>query len=364
MAFSAAEQPNMMPNTPLLSIQNLVKQFPLGGGLFSGRRATVHAVQDVSFDINRGETLGLVGESGSGKSTIGRTIVGLERPTSGRILLDGVDIGNLSEREFRRYRRRVQMIFQDPYSSLDPRMSAGQIIEEPLVIQGVLAQKRKRRVSELLDLVGLTSSARHKLPHEFSGGQRQRMGIARAIALNPDVVIADEPVSALDVSIQAQIINLLEDLQTNLSLSYLFIGHDLSVVRHLAHHVAVLYLGRVMEIASRDALYGDPCHPYTIALLQAAPIPDPKIEASRSYHVIEGEIPSPVHPPPGCVFSSRCELASEECTREIPPFVQVAPGHHVACIKIPEAKRLRRALNGGESPREPAGQGANIDQTL
>ena len=318
-----------------------MKQFPLGRGLFSRRDEAVHAIQGVSFDLGHGETLGLVGESGSGKSTIGRTIARLERPTSGHVLLDGVDLGRISDRAFRPYRKRVQMIFQDPYSSLDPRMSAGQIIEEPLVIHAVDAAERKRRVAELLDMVGLPSAARHRLPHEFSGGQRQRIGIARAIALNPDIVIADEPVSALDVSIQAQVVNLLEDLQRSLSLSYLFIAHDLSVVRHLAHRVAVLYLGRIMEIADREALYDDPCHPYTIALLQAAPIPDPKTEAARSHQVIEGEIPSPVNPPPGCVFSSRCPLASEQCVREVPPLVSVAPGHQVACIKIAQARRLR-----------------------
>ncbi|MDN2566926.1 ATP-binding cassette domain-containing protein [Aquibium sp. A9E412] len=321
--------------TPLLSVRNLVKRYPLGGGLFSSDRRVVHAVEDVSFDIARGETFGLVGESGSGKSTISRVVTRLEDPTSGEIRLEGTEIGSLSERALRPYRSRAQMIFQDPYSSLDPRMKAGAIIEEPMVVQGGFDRsQRARRVAELLDMVGLPASARDRYPNEFSGGQRQRIGIARAIALNPRLVVADEPVSALDVSIQAQVVNLLEDLQAELGLSYLFIAHDLAVVRHIAHRVAVLYLGRVMEIASSSQLYAAPRHPYTRALMEAAPLPDPVAEASRESAGIEGEIPSAVTPPPGCVFSTRCPLASAECRAAVPPLVEVEPGHRVACIKV------------------------------
>ena len=321
--------------SPLLSVRGLVKHYPLGGGFFSRDRRVVHAVEDVSFDIGRGETLGLVGESGSGKSTISKLIVRLETPTAGTIAFDGRDIAQAGERDLRDYRRRVQMIFQDPYSSLDPRMRAGAIIEEPLVIRGVAAAERAKRVTQLLDLVGLPASARDRFPNEFSGGQRQRIGIARAIALNPELVIADEPVSALDVSIQAQVVNLLQDLQAELGLSYLFVAHDLAVVRHIAHRVAVLYLGRVMELASAADLYDRPLHPYTRALMDAVPEPDPETEAGRDFVAIEGEIPSAVAPPPGCVFSTRCPMASEECRRIVPPVEEKTPGHFAACIKVP-----------------------------
>lgn len=333
------------PNeTSLLTVRNLVKHYPLGGGLFSRGTEVVHAVEDVSFDIAQGETLGLVGESGSGKSTISRLIVRLERPTQGQIIFDGQDIAQVGERSLATYRRRVQMIFQDPYSSLDPRMRAGAIIEEPLVIRGGLSHaERSRRVAELLDLVGLPTSARDRFPNEFSGGQRQRIGIARAITLNPDLVVADEPVSALDVSIQAQVINLLQDLQAELGLSYLFVAHDLAVVRHIAHRVAVLYLGRVMELAPAADLYKSPQHPYTRALMDAVPEPDPATEAERDFAVIEGEIPSALRPPPGCVFSTRCPMASAECRQTVPPLEEKSPGHRVACIKVPKAAHDRDA---------------------
>lgn len=321
---------------PLLSVRNLVKHYPLQGGLFSSDRRVIHAVENVSFDIHPGETLGLVGESGSGKSTISRQIIRLEKPTSGQILLGDVDLAKLPESQLRAHRKRVQMIFQDPYSSLDPRMKTSAIIEEPMVIQGTMSSSdRSRRVDELLDLVGLPASARDRYPNEFSGGQRQRIGIARAIALNPELVIADEPVSALDVSIQAQVVNLLQDLQRELGLSYLFIAHDLAVVRHIASRVAVLYLGRIMEMAPSRALYGRPLHPYTRALMDAAPVPDPDIEGAKEFAPIEGEIPSAVSPPPGCVFSTRCPLASDECREAVPPLEEKAPQHFVACIKVP-----------------------------
>ena len=310
---------------PLLSVQQLVKHYLVGGGFFTQDRRVVHAVEDVSFDIARGETLGLVGESGSGKSTISK-----------RIIFDGEDVAQLSERRLATYRPRVQMIFQDPYSSLDPRMRAETIIEEPLIIHGRMSRAdRATRVGELLDLVGLPSSARDRFPNEFSGGQRQRIGIARAIALNPELIIADEPVSALDVSIQAQVVNLLQDLQDEFALSYLFVAHDLAVVRHIAHRVAVLYLGRLMEVAPANQLYANPYHPYTKALMDVAPVPDPEIEANREYFAIEGEIPSPLNPPPGCVFSTRCPWAGDECRQVVPPFEEKSPGRFAACIKVP-----------------------------
>ena len=324
-------------DTPLLSVRGLVKHYRLGGGLFARDHRIVHAVEDVSFDIVPGETLGLVGESGSGKSTISKLIVRLEQPTAGKILFDGVDVAQADERGLRDYRRHVQMIFQDPYSSLDPRMRAGAIIEEPMIIRGGMSQAdRSRRLNQLLDLVGLPASARDRFPNEFSGGQRQRIGIARAIALNPRLVIADEPVSALDVSIQAQVINLLQDLQAELDLSYLFVAHDLAVVRHIAHRVAVLYLGRVMELAPSEALYDNPLHPYTRALMDAVPEPDPEHEAGREFAAIEGEIPSAVSPPPGCVFSTRCSMADDGCRKAVPPLREKAPGHIAACFKIPD----------------------------
>lgn len=323
---------------PLLSVRGLVKHYRLGGGFFSRDQRIVHAVEDVSFDIAPGETLGLVGESGSGKSTISKLIVRLEQPTAGQILFEGRDVSQVDERGLRGYRRDVQMIFQDPYSSLDPRMRAGAIIEEPLVIRGGMAwADRSRRIDQLIDLVGLPASARDRFPNEFSGGQRQRIGIARAIALNPRLVIADEPVSALDVSIQAQVVNLLQDLQAELGLSYLFVAHDLAVVRHIAHRVAVLYLGRVMELAPSDSLYDNPLHPYTRALMDAVPEPDPEREAGRELATIKGEIPSAVSPPPGCVFSTRCPMADDACRRSVPPFREKGGGHMAACFKIPDA---------------------------
>ena len=319
----------------LLQVENLVKHFPVGGGMFSKPAGQVRAIDGVSFTLHRGETLGLVGESGCGKTTTGRCILQLERPTSGRILFEGVDLASLSEAELRKVRRRVQVIFQDPYSSLNPRMTVGQIIAEPTLVHGRMPDRAaaKRRVAALLEQVGLFDYMAERYPHELSGGQRQRVGIARALALEPRFIVCDEPVSALDVSIQAQIINLLEDLQKELGLTYLFIAHDLAVVRHISDRVVVMYMGRVMEVADRDQLYDDPLHPYTVALLNAVPIPDPVLERERPRSVLGGEVPSPLNPPRGCVFHTRCPQASEECRSGIPELRQIKPLHYAACIK-------------------------------
>jgi oligopeptide/dipeptide ABC transporter ATP-binding protein len=310
----------------LLQVEHLVKHFPVRGGV-------VRAVDDVSFSVSRGETLGLVGESGCGKTTTGRCILQLERPTSGRILFEGVDLAALDERSLRAVRRRVQVIFQDPYSSLNPRMTVGQILAEPLKVHGIVPDKTARaaRVRELLGQVGLLPQHARRYPHQLSGGQRQRVGIARALAMEPSLIICDEPVSALDVSIQAQIINLLEDLQRRLGLTYLFIAHDLSVVRHISDRVVVMYLGRVVEVADRKSLYEHPIHPYTRALLSAVPIPDPKLEAQRERTVLRGEVPSPLNPPSGCVFHPRCPIAEARCAAQVPELRQIRPGHLGAC---------------------------------
>ncbi|HEX5768860.1 MAG TPA: dipeptide ABC transporter ATP-binding protein [Burkholderiales bacterium] len=320
-------------STTLLEVDNLVKHFPVGGGAFAGPGGTVRAVDGVSFTLKRGETLGLVGESGCGKTTTGRCILQLERPTSGRVLFDGVDLAAIDAVALRAVRRRVQVIFQDPYSSLNPRMTVGQILAEPLKVHGIIRSRsaREARVRELLEQVGLLPQHARRYPHQLSGGQRQRVGIARALAMEPELIVCDEPVSALDVSIQAQIINLLEDLQSRLGLTYLFIAHDLSVVRHISDRVAVMYLGRIVELADRAALYEEPLHPYTRALLSAVPIPDPDVEATRERTVLRGEVPSPLKPPSGCVFHPRCPIAVERCTAEIPPLREIRPGHWAAC---------------------------------
>jgi oligopeptide transport system ATP-binding protein len=318
----------------LLEVRNLVKHFRIGGGLFGGRPGLVRAVDGVSFTIQRGETLGLVGESGCGKTTTGRCILQLERPTSGEVRFEGRELTTLGPAQLRAVRRRIQVIFQDPYSSLNPRMTVGQIIGEPIAVHGIVtsAAARRDRVRDLLQRVGLSPKHDSRYPHELSGGQRQRVGIARALAVEPALIICDEPVSALDVSIQAQIINLLEDLQAEFGLTYLFIAHDLAVVRHISDRVAVMYLGKIVEISDRKTLYDDPLHPYTRALLSAVPIPDPALEAERERVVLRGEVPSPLNPPSGCVFHPRCPIAVEQCPLVVPELREVKPGHWAACL--------------------------------
>ena len=323
---------------PLLEVRDLRTYFEVATGmsLFKSARAEVRAVDGLSFNIRRGETVGLVGESGCGKTTVGRTLLHLETPTAGEIIFDGVDVTRATGADLKRYRRQVQVIFQDPYSSLNPRMTIGQIIAEPMLVYKLEPDRKAadRKVRQLLEQVGLFDYMAERYPHELSGGQRQRVGIARALAMQPSVIICDEPVSALDVSIQAQIINLLEDLQREFGLTYLFIAHDLAVVRHISDRIIVMYLGKVMEIADRDALYSAPLHPYTKALLDAVPIPDPVLEAARVTRVLGGEVPSPLNPPRGCVFHTRCPLAGPECSAAVPALREVRPGHFAACVKI------------------------------
>jgi oligopeptide/dipeptide ABC transporter ATP-binding protein len=331
---TATVAPRAADGEVLLEVRDLVKHFSVGGGMFGGRAGTVRAVDGVSFALRRGETLGLVGESGCGKTTTGRCILQLERPTSGQVIFEGRDLGKLSDTDLRPMRRRMQVIFQDPYASLNPRMTVGQILAEPLAVHGVVPdrQRRRDRVRDLLSRVGLLPQHADRYPHQLSGGQRQRVGIARALAVEPSLIVCDEPVSALDVSIQAQIINLLEDLQSELGLTYLFIAHDLAVVRHISDRVAVMYLGKMVEIADRQELYDKPLHPYTKALLAAVPIPDPALEAQRVHSVLVGEVPSPLNPPSGCVFHPRCPIAIDRCRGEVPPLREVTPGHWAACL--------------------------------
>ena len=316
----------------LLEVRNLVKHFPVAGR-FREAALSVKAVDGVSFKLKRGETLGLVGESGCGKTTTGRCVLLLERPTSGEVLFEGTELTTLPEDKLRGMRRRMQVIFQDPYSSLNPRMTVGQILAEPMKVHGLIKDKagRNTRVRELLSQVGLLPQHARRYPHQMSGGQRQRVGIARALALEPALIVCDEPVSALDVSIQAQIVNLLEDLQKRLGLTYLFIAHDLSVVRHISDRIVVMYLGKVAEVADRRSLYEEPLHPYTKALLSAVPIPDPKLEAHRERTVLRGEVPSALNPPAGCVFHPRCPIAVERCSAEIPALREIRPDHWAAC---------------------------------
>ena len=323
----------MTTNNVLLSVDNLVKHFPITRGIiFQKQVAAVHAVDDVSFRIHRGETLGLVGESGCGKSTTGRTILQLYRPTSGSVVFDDVDLVALQGEELRKMRRKMQMIFQDPYASLNPRMTVGEIVGEPLVVHKVAQQKEiNERVEQLLELVGLNPAFANRYPHEFSGGQRQRIGVARALSLQPSFIVCDEPISALDVSIQAQVVNLLEDLQSQFNLTYLFVAHDLSMVRHISDRVAVMYLGVIVELASRDEVYLHPLHPYTQALLSAVPIPDPVADAKRQRVILQGDVPSPVNPPSGCRFRTRCPIAESVCGETRPEFREIQPEHFVAC---------------------------------
>jgi len=315
---------------PLLRVTNLKKHFPVHQGFFSRVVGQVYAVDGVSFDIARGETLCLVGESGCGKTTVAKTVMRLQEPTSGTVLLDGVDISRLREAELRAHRRQMQIVFQDPYSSLNPYLSAGAIVSEPLTNFGLASgQELTQRVASLFERVGLHADAAKKYPHEFSGGQRQRLGIARALALNPSLIVADEPVSALDVSVQAQVLNLLVDLQKEFGLAYLFVSHDLAVVEHIGHRIAVMYLGRIVEMADNADLFGQPLHPYSEALLAAAPLPEPGLKRERI--ILQGDVPSPMTPPPGCHFHTRCPYAQPRCRTESPPLQEVKPGHWVAC---------------------------------
>jgi oligopeptide/dipeptide ABC transporter ATP-binding protein len=316
---------------PLLEVRGLKKHFPIHSGVFSRVSGQVYAVDGVSFEIKRGETLGLVGESGCGKSTVGRTLLKLLEPTAGQILIHGTDITRLGTEEMLPYRRQMQMIYQDPYASLNPRMSAGEIVGEPLVIHRVGDGKERRdRVAHLFEKVGLRPEVTSRYPHEFSGGQRQRIGIARALALSPELIVGDEPVSALDVSIQAQIINLLIDLQDELGLSYLFVAHDLAVVEHISHRVAVMYLGRIVEMTDKTSLFETPLHPYTEALLSAVPIPKARARG-RKRVILSGDVPSPINPPPGCHFHQRCPYAMARCRVEAPALREVMPGHLASC---------------------------------
>jgi oligopeptide transport system ATP-binding protein len=317
---------------PLIRVENLKMHFPVHAGILRRQVGTIKAVDGITFDIKRGETLGLVGESGCGKSTAGRVMLRLYDATAGKMMLGGVDITSLNGEPLRKNRPRMQMVFQDPHASLNPRMTVGSIISEPLDEHGLLkGAERDQRVEELLDAVGLNPKFTNRYPHEFSGGQRQRIGIARAFALNPEFIVCDEPIAALDVSIQAQVVNLLEDLQSRFGLTYLFISHDLSMVRHIADRVAVMYLGKLVELASRQDLYGSPRHPYTQALLSAVPIPNPSVEATREHIVLQGDLPSPANPPTGCNFCTRCPIATDLCRTEDPEWREIEPGRHVAC---------------------------------
>ena len=324
------------PEDVLLEVKNLKMYFPVTSGIiFQKKVADIKAVDDISFFVRRGETLGLVGESGCGKTTTGRCILQLYKPTAGQVIFEGQELTELSNRQMRAMRREMQVIFQDPYSSLNPRMTAGNIVGEPLTVHGLVAGKAeyRERVADLFQNVGLNPYMADRFPHEFSGGQRQRIGVARALSVSPKFIVADEPVSALDVSIQAQIINLLEELQEQFNLTYLFIAHDLSVVRHISDRVGVMYLGHLVEIADRNDIYINPIHPYTKALLSAVPIPDPVIDAQRERILLTGEVPSPLNPPSGCVFHTRCPIAIDECSQVIPELREVEPNHWSACIR-------------------------------
>jgi oligopeptide/dipeptide ABC transporter ATP-binding protein len=316
----------------ILEVKDLVKHFPMGGGFFDQNQKVVHAVNGINFKIKKGETLGLVGESGCGKSTAGRTIIRLYEPTSGQIIFEGQDVTNAHGDDLLNLRRKMQMIFQDPYASLNPRMTVGDIVGEGLDIHKLASgQARTDRIYELLEVIGLNPEHANRFPHEFSGGQRQRIGIARALSVNPRLIICDEPISALDVSIQAQIVNMLEELQEKMGLTYLFIAHDLSMVKHISHRIAVMYLGRIVEMAESFELYKNPQHPYTQALLSAIPIPDPRVEATRKRIVVQGNVPSPIDPPSGCYFRTRCPYAKAVCAEQDPQLKEFGNNHVAAC---------------------------------
>jgi len=330
----ASNNPATQGAEPILEVKDLQKYFPIRGGILSRVVANVKAVEDVSFAVQPGEVVGLVGESGSGKTTAGRSILRLIEPTAGSVKFQGTEITTLSKAKMREYRKKMQIIFQDPFASLNPRMSVGDIIGEALQIHNLASGRaREEKVADLLERVGLSPSHMRRYPHEFSGGQRQRIGIARALAVDPLFIVADEPVSALDVSIQAQVVNLLQDLKEELGLTLLFIAHDLGVVEYISDKVIVMYLGRIMEIAPAKELYRNPVHPYTEALLSAVPIPDPTLKRERI--LLQGDIPSPINPPSGCVFRTRCPIAVEECKHVVPPLEEVSPGHFKACIRRP-----------------------------
>ena len=316
---------------PLIEVRNLKMYFPVGSSLLASHRKTLKAVDDVSFDLYPGETFGLVGESGCGKTTVGRTLVRLYKPTDGQIIFDGTDIANMDERTVLPYRKKMQMIFQDPYASLNPRMTVSSIIGEPMRLQGVKQEDISARVSELIEQVGLKKDHLNRYPHEFSGGQRQRIGIARALAMHPEFIVCDEPISALDVSIQAQVINMLEELQEQMGITYLFVSHDLSMVRHISHRVGVMYLGQMVELATVDELYSNMQHPYTQALMSAVPLADPDLAAQSRRIVLQGDVPQPIDPPSGCPFRTRCRYAEKRCAETRPQLRDIGNGHLLAC---------------------------------